>query len=53
MSEANLREGDAVEFEVKSPGIIVVRTSHSQPTLQDLIAGITPGIAIRRPRGEA
>jgi antitoxin component of MazEF toxin-antitoxin module len=42
MSEANLREGDAVEFEVKSPGIIVVRASHSQPTLQDLIAGITP-----------
>lgn len=42
MEKANLREGDAVDFEVKAPGIIIVRASRIQPSLEDLIAGITP-----------
>ena len=41
MQKANLREGDAVEFEVKAPGVIVVRAARIQPTLEDLVAGIT------------
>jgi antitoxin MazE len=42
MQKANLHEGDAVEFEVQAPGVIVVRAARIQPTLEDLVAGITP-----------
>lgn len=40
MQRANLREGDAVDFEVKSPGVIVVRAARVEQTLKDLVAGI-------------
>jgi antitoxin MazE len=42
MQKANLHEGDAVDFEVEAPGVIVVRAARIQPTLEDLVAGITP-----------
>ncbi len=42
MQKANLHEGDAVDFEVKAPGVIVVRVARSRPALEDLVAGITP-----------
>lgn len=42
MQKANLHEGDAVDFEVKAPGIIIVRAAPSQPTLEDLVSAITP-----------
>lgn len=42
MQKANLHEGDAVNFEVKAPGVIIVRASRTQPALDDLVAGITP-----------
>lgn len=42
MQKANLHEGDAVDFEVEAPGIIVVRAARVQSTLEDLVAGITP-----------
>jgi len=41
MEKANLHEGDAVEFDVQAPGVIVVRAARPQPTLEDLVAGIT------------
>jgi antitoxin MazE len=42
MQKANLQEGDAVEFEVQGPGAIVVRVERIQPTLEELVARITP-----------
>ena len=42
MQKANLREGDAVDFEVDGPGVIVVRSARIQPRLPDLVAGIRP-----------
>ncbi|MDQ2711850.1 MAG: AbrB/MazE/SpoVT family DNA-binding domain-containing protein [Acidobacteriota bacterium] len=42
MQKANLHEGDAVDFEVKAPGLIIVRVARTQPTLEDLVARITP-----------
>jgi antitoxin component of MazEF toxin-antitoxin module len=42
MQKANLREGDAVDFEVEAPGVIVVRVARIQPTLKELVARITP-----------
>jgi antitoxin MazE len=42
MRRANLREGDTVDFEVDRPGVIVVRAAVVQPSLEDLVAGITP-----------
>ena len=42
MQKANLREGDAVDFEVKALGILVVRAARIQPTLEDLVSAITP-----------
>jgi antitoxin MazE len=42
MQEANLHEGDAVDFEVQAPGVIVVRAARIQPRLEELVAGITP-----------
>jgi len=42
MQRANMREGDAVDFEVQGAGVIVVRAARSQPTLEDLVARITP-----------
>ena len=41
MQKANLREGDAVDFEVEGPGVILVRAARAQRTLEDLVAGIT------------
>jgi antitoxin MazE len=41
MQKANLREGDAVDFEVERPGVIIVRAARVQRTLEDLVAGIT------------
>ncbi len=41
MQRANLQEGDAVDFEVKARGVIVVRAARIQPKLKDLVAGIT------------
>ena len=42
LEKANLREGDAVDFEVEAPGIIIVRAARVQSTLEDLVARITP-----------
>jgi antitoxin MazE len=42
MRQANLHEGDTVGFEVEAPGVIVVRAARIQPSLEDLVAGITP-----------
>jgi antitoxin MazE len=42
MQKANLREGDAVDFEVEAPGVIVVRATAIRPTLKELVGGITP-----------
>ena len=42
MQKAGLHEGDAVNFDVQAPGIIVVRVARVQPTLDDLLAGVTP-----------
>jgi antitoxin MazE len=42
MQKANLHEGDAVEFEVEAPGIIIVRAARIQPNLEDLVSAITP-----------
>jgi antitoxin MazE len=42
MQKANLHEGDPVDFEVEAPGIIVVRVARVRPTLDDLVARITP-----------
>lgn len=42
MQKANLHEGDTVDFEVEAPGVIVMRATRIQPTLEDLVAGITP-----------
>jgi antitoxin MazE len=41
MQKANLHEGDAVQFEVEGPGVIVVRAARVQRTLEELVAGIT------------
>lgn len=41
MQKANLREGDAVHFEVEAPGVIVVRADTVQRSLDDLVAGMT------------
>jgi len=42
MQKADLHEGDAVDLEVEGPGVIVVRAARIRPTLEDLVAGITP-----------
>lgn len=42
MEKAGLQEGDAVNFEVEGPGIIVLRAARVQPTLDDLLARVTP-----------
>lgn len=42
MQQANLQEGDAVDFEVQAPGVIIVRLTRIQPNLADLVAKITP-----------
>jgi antitoxin MazE len=57
LQKANLREGDAVVFEVTMPGVIVVRAARTQPVLGDLVAGITPRNRHRetdwgKPRGD-
>ena len=41
MRQANLREGDAVQFDVQAPGLIVVRATATKHSLQELVAGIT------------
>ena len=42
MEQANLHEGDAVNFEVEAPGVIVVRAAVVQRSLEELVAEITP-----------
>lgn len=42
MHKASLQEGDAVEFEVQAPGVIVVRAARIRPTLEDLVARMKP-----------
>ncbi|MBV8895690.1 MAG: AbrB/MazE/SpoVT family DNA-binding domain-containing protein [Acidobacteriaceae bacterium] len=42
MEKANLHEGDSIEFEVQSPGIIILRAAPVRPALEDLVAAITP-----------
>ena len=42
LGKAKVSEGDAVEFEVTSPGVIVLRAVHRKPTLDDLLKGMTP-----------
>ncbi len=42
MVKADLHEGDAVDFEVEAPGVIIVRAARVRLTLEDLVAGITP-----------
>lgn len=42
MQKANLHEGDAVDFEVEAPGVIIVRAARITPTLEELVARITP-----------
>ena len=41
MRQANLQEGDAVQFDVQAPGVIVVRAAAKKDSLQELVAGIT------------
>jgi antitoxin MazE len=41
MQKANLHEGDAIDFEVERPGVIIVRAARGQRTLEDLVGGIT------------
>jgi antitoxin MazE len=42
MEKANLHEGDTVRFEVTEPGVIVVRAARVVPTLEELLARVTP-----------
>lgn len=42
MRDANLHEGDRVDFEVEAPGVIVVRAAKEPVTLESLVAQITP-----------
>lgn len=41
LSKAEVAEGDRVEFQVTSPGVIVLRSVHPKPTLDDLLKGMT------------
>lgn len=41
LGKAEVGEGDQVEFEVASPGVIVLRVSHPRPTLESLLEGAT------------
>ena len=40
--QAGLHEGDQVNLQVEAPGVIVLRTVKSRPTLASLVARITP-----------
>lgn len=40
--KAEIAEGDQVQFQVTSPGVIVLRAVHPKPTLDDLLKGMTP-----------
>ena len=42
MENAKLHEGDLVDFEVEAPGVIIVRAAVTQPSLEDLLARVTP-----------
>jgi len=43
VERANLREGDAVHFEVEGPGVLVIRALHNaEPTLEQLVSQVTP-----------
>ena len=42
MQKANLHEGDPVRFEVKSPGVILVRAARPVPNLEELVAKMRP-----------
>ena len=41
LGRAEVSEGDQVEFEVASPGVIILRVSHPRPTLESLLEGTT------------
>jgi antitoxin MazE len=42
VEKAKLQEGDPVDFEVKAPGVIIVRSARITPSLEDLVSAITP-----------
>jgi antitoxin MazE len=42
MGKAQMAEGDKVEFEVASPGVIVLRAGRLKPTLNELTARLNP-----------
>ncbi|MBV9083073.1 MAG: AbrB/MazE/SpoVT family DNA-binding domain-containing protein [Acidobacteriaceae bacterium] len=39
--QAELHEGDEVDFEVEAPGVIIVRALKNRPTLESLVSRIT------------
>ena len=39
--QADLHEGDQVDLQVEAPGVIVLRTLKSRPTLESLVSRIT------------
>jgi antitoxin MazE len=41
-AEGESAEGESVDFEVDAPGIVVVPVARVRPTLDDLVARITP-----------
>ncbi len=43
MEKAGLRDGDTVNFEVKAPGVIVIRAATVSSTPKNLLARITCG----------
>jgi antitoxin MazE len=40
---AKLRIGDGLEVDAKEPGKIRIRKTRRNPTLEELVSGITPG----------
>ena len=40
--QADLHEGDQVDFEVEAPGVIIIRALKNRPTLESLVSRITP-----------
>ncbi len=39
---AKLRSGDALDVDVEGPGAVSIRKPQHEPTLEDLVRGITP-----------
>lgn len=46
---ANLRIGDDLEVDAEEPGKIRIRKTRRNPTLEEMVLGITPGTGIPKP----